>query len=332
MAAYSAIAKWLFSEGTGTSIADATGNGNTLTLTENSGTSAWATNNGSGVDITRTPNTASAPLLALVDVATNGNVASTINALNAGSGANELCAFFVMRLDSAAAGGSFVFKLGSPAGNGLFSMVVFNTGFGQIRFRNEDADGIGIAGVATFETSVLGSYAAFCVVCDSTQANANDRARIYRTTDGSTFTQIAITYSEINQDVYVDGLTVDDDISILDQVSGAANVDGAVFYFELGHGTPLQAEREAKMAAIYADNDADPDAASAPPELTAGPTASNITASGFDISGTTDADCTVSLVVVNFGDPQPNDAAFDASTETASATASVEWTINHVGT
>lgn len=69
----------------------------------------------------------------------------------------------------------------------------------------------------------------------------------------------------------------------------------------------------------------------APPTLTAGPLADNITSSGFRMRGTTDKAATVSLVVVPYGDPAPNNAAFDASTETASASAGVEWTINHVG-
>lgn len=69
----------------------------------------------------------------------------------------------------------------------------------------------------------------------------------------------------------------------------------------------------------------------AAPVLTGALVESNVTAGGFDISGTADQDCTVSLVVVNYGDPAPDGAAFDASTETTAATADVEFTVNHVG-
>lgn len=67
------------------------------------------------------------------------------------------------------------------------------------------------------------------------------------------------------------------------------------------------------------------------PSLTAGPSVINITSSGFDVQGTTDEDCTAYLVVTAAGASQPSDSTFDASTETATATNAVQFTINHTG-
>jgi hypothetical protein len=67
------------------------------------------------------------------------------------------------------------------------------------------------------------------------------------------------------------------------------------------------------------------------PSLSAGPTISNANASGFDIGGTADENCTASLVVTLVGADQPDDAAFDASTETAAVTAGTPFSIHHYG-
>lgn len=67
------------------------------------------------------------------------------------------------------------------------------------------------------------------------------------------------------------------------------------------------------------------------PSLTSGPTISNANASGFDIGGTADENCTASLVFTVVGASQPDDATFDASTETAAVTAGTPFSIHHFG-
>lgn len=67
------------------------------------------------------------------------------------------------------------------------------------------------------------------------------------------------------------------------------------------------------------------------PTLTAGPSVSGISSAGFDVLGTTSADCTVALVVVNYGDTAPTTTDYDNSTETASATSGVQFSIHHTG-
>lgn len=67
------------------------------------------------------------------------------------------------------------------------------------------------------------------------------------------------------------------------------------------------------------------------PSLTVGPTASSITSAGFTISGTPDEAGTAYLIVTAVGASQPADATFDASTETASITASSNFNIAHTG-
>lgn len=65
--------------------------------------------------------------------------------------------------------------------------------------------------------------------------------------------------------------------------------------------------------------------------FTDGPAVSGVTAAGFTAGATASANCTARLVVTDAGAAQPDDATFDASTETASATAAIPFTIPHTG-
>lgn len=67
------------------------------------------------------------------------------------------------------------------------------------------------------------------------------------------------------------------------------------------------------------------------PTLTDGPDVTDISVDGFDIGGTADQNCTVELVVVNYGDPAPEAEDYDASTETTSAIADTPFSIHHTG-
>ncbi|TXH14736.1 MAG: hypothetical protein E6R03_08660 [Hyphomicrobiaceae bacterium] len=67
------------------------------------------------------------------------------------------------------------------------------------------------------------------------------------------------------------------------------------------------------------------------PTITSGPTVTNITASGFDVGATSNESGTARLLVTAYGAAQPNQAAFDASTETATATANTPFSIHHTG-
>lgn len=67
------------------------------------------------------------------------------------------------------------------------------------------------------------------------------------------------------------------------------------------------------------------------PSITAGPTAANLATTGFDVLSTWNEACTVSLLVTAPGAAQPADATFDASTETAIATAGVQVSNHHNG-
>jgi hypothetical protein len=72
-----------------------------------------------------------------------------------------------------------------------------------------------------------------------------------------------------------------------------------------------------------------PSASVAAPTLTDGPNVTDITATGFNVSGTADQACDVSLVVVNHGAAAPDDEDYDASAHTTSALANTEWEIEY---
>lgn len=321
MAAYSAIARYLLGEAasgtTPTSVADSVGSAN-LAITYNSNGNWTSIAAGNGFDFTAAALSASGAILR-----------SSAGVFSALDGATEGSFTLLVDFDSVGAGGCRGFHFGSASGAGYFHLTFndpYSCAFG---WADEDAAGSPQYNTASYSSATLTSSGVkvFHVVVDTTQAVADDRVKIYM--DGSLLTFID---TNIEQNTAIPAISASHYFTLGNGGSNSAGFDGRIFFFEVGTGQLTGTQISDSVTALLADNDTDPYAASAPPELTAGPTASNITASGFDISGTTDADCTVSLVVVNFGDPQPNDAAFDASTETASATASVEWTINHVGT
>lgn len=67
------------------------------------------------------------------------------------------------------------------------------------------------------------------------------------------------------------------------------------------------------------------------PEFTDGPTATDITASGFSVGATSSKAGVASLLVTEAGAEQPDDADFDAGDETAIISAGVPFSIAHTG-
>lgn len=258
MAAYNRLALWLFNEASSgtapTTIADATGNANTLTINYQTDKAAWTSSAyGNGLDFTHTAATAGAAIAQLTDVAGNGNIGAGL------SGASELTFFLVTRVDNGAGTQDRIFHLGSSAGRGLFDVSINASEFFRIRFRGEDASGSVQAGSAEFNAQNTLGYAAYCIVVDTTQATASNRVRVWRTTDGTTVSQMTAGFTEVVQNATLSTMTSADHVSFGDLPAGGANFDGAIFYAEIGTGqADYTTEIVPRLRAIYAANDTDP--------------------------------------------------------------------------
>ena len=161
---------------------------------------------------------------------------------------------------------------------------------------------------------------------DTTQGVAAARAVLYGNGSADAWEESGPVITQNDALTGAGGATVD--VSIGNSVNANKNPTNAFIKYLAISDTPFGSTVHASAAAALAtDDDTALFATAAAPALTAGPTITDIVAGGFTVNGTADQNCTVSVVVVDYGDPAPSSGDYDASAFTESATADTPFAV-----
>lgn len=212
------IARYRFSEaqaGTGpTQVGDDTNNGNALTIDYSSGDAVWGGSaSGNFLDYTAAVTTANTAKAELFDIQNNGNIGSSLD------GVTECSFFIVLDVDSGSALGARNFHIGSNAGNGELALVA--DAFSNIVR-------IGGNSVAEFPDLAGAGVSVVACVIDTTQANVDDRVRIWYDDVEQTVSNATCPLNET-----IDANNATYSLCVGNRPSSDRNVDGRIHYFEL---------------------------------------------------------------------------------------------------
>lgn len=316
MAAYSQLAFFPLDEASsGTSPTQVTDSENALTvpITYNSNANWTSVAAGNGVQFTAVAGSATGALISRLDF-TGTALASGI------SGATEMSAYGVFSATDVD-DGCVIFIIGRDDGlGGLFSLRWTGdagTGFNG-RWNNDDAAGAVYYDMPGAENVADGDLHTFVLVFDPA---STDDLNLW--IDGNS---IPVGFSEDPAGA-LPTITADHFIAIGNHLNNSAGFTGRIMALGIGTGVLTSGQISDIHTALLSNNDVDPLAAPAAPTLTAGPTITDIVAGGFTVNGTADQNCTVSVVVVDYGDPAPSSGDYDASAFTESATADTPFAV-----
>lgn len=309
MAAANSIARWLFNEAssgtTPTTVADDTGNGNSLAIDYSSGDAVWASiAAGNGLNFLAAPNTANSAVLSIPNITTTGNIASSL------SGATEFCYTIVADFTTPSSGAGWLFRLG-PAENvsEVTYLVVGTDRHPEIRLYTTTG-----AQSAFFSTAIGSGVRVITVRVDTSQATQSNRVKI--TDNGVLLTP---DYTEIGLNsalASLSGLT----LAVGNRPVGDGNIQGSIYYAELFTGYLTDQQITDQSSALLANNDAN---WAAPPTLAfvGSATIDQITATTLRANVTTNLAATADILITSAGSSQPSDAAFDGASYTGSTVA-----------
>ncbi len=247
MTAYSVIARYLLDEASSgtspTTVADDTGNDNGLTIDYSSGDAAWnSESGGNGLDFTAAIETTDSAIAELADIVNNGNLGSSFD------GATELSMIVRVTIDNSSGDGSRIFGIGTSSGNGDIAIVGGGTTL-NVRFDSEDD------GVEVTYTGVPSGITTIAVVIDSTDGTAADRIRTHL--DGSA-TPLTAASGVLTQNVAMDDINnTSRSAYIGNRPSQNRNIDGKVWYAEIGTGQLTTTEIADAHTALSSDHDSD---------------------------------------------------------------------------
>lgn len=288
-------------------------NGLTIPITYNGGANWTSVTAGNGLQFTAAAGSASGPVVARLDF-TGTALATAI------SGATELSAYGVFSATDVDDGG-VIFLIGRDDGlGGLFSLRWGDAGGANFngRWNNDDGAGLVYYDMPGAENVADGDLHTFVLVFDP--ASADD---LNLWIDGNS---IPVAFSE-GPTGAMPTITADHFIAIGNHLNNNAGFTGRIMAFGCGTGVLTSGQISDIHTELLSNNDVSPLAAPAAPTLTAGPTITDIVAGGFTVNGTADQNCTVSVVVVDYGDPAPSSGDYDASAFTESATADTPFAV-----
>lgn len=182
---------------------------------------------------------------------------------------------------------------------------------------------IGLLGLyVNGEASALDQYGGDVTVfrVDTTLASATDRVKL-DVREFASNTSRDMTNNAVSQNTNLGDLT-GHTVSILnnfDQDSNITNPSGVLAYFEIYDRVLSDAEVSTVLTELENNFDSDP-LGSPTVSFVAGPTVSNASSSGFDLSLTTNLNTTVDVVITE-STTQPLDTVFDAATFGGNSTA-----------
>jgi len=248
MAAASSIARWLLNEAssgtTPTECADDEGS-NTLTIDYSSGDAAWTSvAAGNGLDFTATAGSSNTAIAELDDIATNGDIGSSLDAVSEVS--------FILRatIDAGAASGSRLFAIGTNSGDTDLSIVVDTT---VLRIRWDQESG-GVDDTVSY--SIPSGITTIGVSIDTTEAAGADRCKVYY--DGSLETAAGGT---LTLDSTLDNINNTNRYATIgNRPSQNRNIDGKIYYAELFTGVLTSTQQSDAHTALASGNDANWDA------------------------------------------------------------------------
>lgn len=309
------LAEWFFNDGasgqTPTTVADSSPNSNDLTVDFNGTSAEWASNAAGGY-------------LNVTAAAQSGNVNAGRMAMNAGGlgaaleGAQQFVVFVKTEgLGLGAYPESPIVHIGPNGGTdlevtvadvGVAGMISFRAAGGQFRFYGY-ADTI------------------FAFVFDGANATDADKIKCYKRS-GATNSQVTgVDIQEYVAPTANSMSGINDATTFLTMMQNAAdnnNATGGLKFVRFESGILTQQEIFDAFDALAANDDADP-LAVAPVTITAGPTITNLSYSGFNVNVTADQDSTIDILIEADGATQPSEAAFDAATFGGAGTANVSF-------
>ena len=225
------VARYLFNEASSgtvpTTVADDTGNGNTLTIDYASSAANWTSNSeGNGLDFTATENQAGMAIAELNDIANNGNLGSSLD------DASEVWMTLVLQDIVGHSNAMRVFCIGTDAGNTDFSLTKDAGDDWEFRWNRESGGG---SGEVRFEFVQNGSGVdVITIAVDTSQVAGTDGYRIWANNVIQTHDFTAYTQND-NIDLINNS---NRSISIGNRPSQNRNIKGTVYYAEIGIGVP----------------------------------------------------------------------------------------------
>lgn len=249
MAAAVSIARWKFSEAssgtTPTTVADDTGNGNTLSLDYSSGDMAWSSiAAGNGLNITAAANTPVGPRTYLADAVAVGNISSQL------SGDLEAGLILVLDVNTPAASVTLFRIANQNSGSASFAVLMDNTR----RITVVWGDEYDVYRTATFDPIGTG-VRALAIRIDTAQAAVNDRAKL---ADNAANLTIQSGDIDITQNLafgVTGGYPVG--VDIFNRKAGDNNPQGKIYYAELFTGYLTDTQVTNSSTNLSANNDAD---------------------------------------------------------------------------
>jgi hypothetical protein len=246
VAAYSVKARWLLNEAssgtTPTEVADDEGTSD-LTIGYGDFDAEWTSDaDGNGLDFIRT--TGGEAIAELADLSGAGTIGGLLE------GTQEASLIMVARTDTGATAGSRTFFIGSDSGNGELAIIITSTTL-ELRWAQES----GAAATRSrynYDATASSVAQVFQFVCDSGEADAEDRVKFYL--DGSLQ----------NPDSF--NIALDDVIETQDAGMSACignrgdlarEINGAVFYMEVGTGLLTSQQLSDSLSALQSTTDAD---------------------------------------------------------------------------
>lgn len=250
MAAATSIGRWLFSEAasgtTPTTVADDTGNGNTLTIDYSSGDATWTSiAAGNGLDFTAASPSATSAVCYISNITSTGNIGSSLN------NDTELSFTIVVDFTTPSSGGPYFFRIGSTSANGGYcSLYMDSSRHVFVQFGDE----YGTYNGAQFNTAIGTGVRVLTVVIETSQGTDTNRVKIWDNNAQLTagYTDVALNRAMTDLNSYGSNFSIGNRYSAVD-----ANIDGAVYYAELFTGVLTPAQVGDIYTALISDNDAD---------------------------------------------------------------------------
>lgn len=250
MAAATSIGRWLFSEaasGTGpTTVADDTGNGNTLQIDYSTGDAAWTSiAAGNGLDFTAASPSATSAVCYIANITSTGNIGSSLN------NATE-CSFTVVSdFTTPSSASAFFLRIGSTSANGGYCSLTVNS---SRRVFVQFGDEYDVYNGADFLTAIGTGVRVLTVVIETSQGTAANRVKVWDNNSALTvdYTDVALNRAMTDLNTYGSNFSIGNRYSAVD-----ANIDGAIYYAELFTGVLTPTQVGDIYTALISDNDAD---------------------------------------------------------------------------
>lgn len=250
MAAAVPIGRWFFSEaasGAGpATVADDTGNGNTLTIDYSTGDAAWTSiAAGNGLDFTAASPSAASAVCYIANITSTGNIGSSLN------NATEMSFNIVADFTTPSSGGGFFFRIGSTSANGGYvSLYVNSSRLVFVQFGDE----YGTYNGAEFNTAIGTGVRVLTVVIETSQGTDTNRVKVWDNNTQLTagYTDMGLNRAMVDLNSYGSNFSIGNRYSAVD-----ANIDGAIYYAELFTGVLTPTQVGDIYTALISDNDAD---------------------------------------------------------------------------